>query len=216
MEALGFESGDSNFINPSKKITDLLGDKAEDFFANNRLKGEFEDPNAKGIEKKSPNGSVYYVDEKGNRVDKDGFRIDSEGKSIYDFKINGAQINVTEDTTLDSLMNSINSNAEAGMKVSYSKLTNEFKFTATETGANSKVEFGGLAEAMFVTHNRSASDSFSDMYDLGVGAAGEEIGFNIDGVGTYSFNIKDTDSVEDIAQQLNDLLQRNHGKTASA
>ena len=215
VEALGFESGDSNFINPSKKIADLLGDKAEDFFANNRLKGEFEDPNAKGIEKKSPNGSVYYVDEKGNRVDKDGFRIDSEGKSIYDFKINGAQINVTEDTTLESLMNSINSNAEAGMKVSYSKLTNEFKFTATETGANSKVEFGGLAEAMFVTHNRSASDSFSDMYDLGVGAAGEEIGFNIDGVGTYSFNIKDTDSVEDIAQQLNDLLQRNHGKTAS-
>ncbi len=213
VEALGFESGDSNFINPSKKIADLLGDKAEDFFANNRLRGEFEDPNAKGIEKKSPNGSVYYVDEKGNRVDKDGFRIDSEGKSIYDFKINGAQINVTEDTTLESLMNSISSNAEAGMKVSYSKLTNEFKFTATETGANSKVEFGGLAKDMFVTHDRKATESFSEQYGIDLGS---KIGFDIDGVGKYEFSgAFDADStIEDVVSRLNKVLG-NHDKTAS-
>ena len=110
----------------------------------NRLKGA-----GGATEHKRADGTSYYLDKAGNRVDKDGYRVDNDGKAIYDFQVNGAHINVTEDTTLESLMNSINSNASAGMKVSYSKLTNEFKFTATETGANSKIEFGGLADKLF-------------------------------------------------------------------
>jgi len=139
IEALGFESGDSNFINTGKKLSDLLG---EDIFKpENKLMGV-------GETKLSSNGK-YYVDEKGNRVNKDGVRLNSDGEEMYKFTVNGADINVTKDTTLESLMNSINSNANAGVKVSYSKLTNEFKFTATETGANSKIEFDGLAKEMF-------------------------------------------------------------------
>lgn len=140
VEALGFETGDSNFINPQKKLSDLLGED-HDFFKNNRLAAV---------------GSVNtdkLTDEAGNRVKKaeDGnyYRVNSDNKFLYDFKVNGTSIAVNEDTTLESLMNSINSSAEAGVKVSYSKLTNEFKFTATETGANSKIEFGGLAQNLF-------------------------------------------------------------------
>ena len=143
--ALGFETGDTNYINTGKKLTDILGDKASGIFSQaNRLKGS-----SAAIQKTTPNGTVYYVDSKGNSVDKDGYRIDSDGKAIYDFEVNGAHINITEDTTLESLMNAINSNADAGVKVSYSKLTNEFKFTATETGSNGKIEFGGMAKEMF-------------------------------------------------------------------
>lgn len=65
-------------------------------------------------------------------------------------------------------MNSINSNSEAGVKVSYSKLTNEFKFTATETGANSKIEFGGLAENLFgPPSDLEINHNFADNYGLG-------------------------------------------------
>lgn len=165
VEALGFQSGDSNFINPGKKLSDILGDKGESVFTqDNRLKG------AGGTtEHKRADGTSYYLDKAGNRVDKDGYRVDNDGKAIYDFQVNGAHINVTEDTTLESLMNSINSNASAGMKVSYSKLTNEFKFTATETGANSKIEFGGLGKALFVSGEHSANDSFAETYGLGLG-----------------------------------------------
>lgn len=165
VEALGFQSGDSNFINPGKKLSDILGDKGESVFTqDNRLKGA-----GGATEHKRADGTSYYLDKAGNRVDKDGYRVDNDGKAIYDFQVNGAHINVTEDTTLESLMNSINSNASAGMKVSYSKLTNEFKFTATETGANSKIEFGGLGKALFVSGEHSANDSFAETYGLGLG-----------------------------------------------
>ena len=160
-KALGFENGDSNFVNPSKKLSDILGDKGSSIFSqDNRLKGA-----GGATEHKRADGTSYYLDKAGNRVDKDGYRVDNDGKALYDFEINGAHINVTEDTTLEGLMNSINSNAQAGVKVSYSKLTNEFKFTATETGANSKIEFGGLAKDLFgPSKDTPINDNFADNY----------------------------------------------------
>ena len=152
-EAMGFAEGDSNFINAAKKLSDLMGQEL--FKKENRLMGTF-DEGAKPV--LSKNGT-YYVDSKGNRVDKDGYRITNDDKYIYDFQVNDAHINVTEDTTLESLMNSINSNSSAGMKVSYSKLTNEFKFTATETGANSKIKFDGMAADLFGTVDEKPSVS---------------------------------------------------------
>ena len=202
IKALGFETGDSNFINPSKKLTDILG-KDSDILTQNRLKGVFKNENSKPTEKKDSGGGIYYVDDAGNRVDKDGYRLTKDGKSMYDLEINGTRINVDEDTTLEGLMNAINSNADAGVKVSYSKLTNEFKFTATETGANSKIEFGGLAKGLFVNHDREASDSFSDTYDLGM-ADGERksVRFHF-GDGYYEFTVHKEDSIEEVIEQLN-------------
>ncbi len=213
VEAMGFESGDSNFINPSKKLSDLLG-KDSELLKNNRLKGTFDSEDGKPTEKTSGSGEKYYVDDKGNRVDKDGYRIDSKGKSMYDFEVNGAHINVTEDTTLEELMNSINSNAEAGVKVSYSKLTNEFKFTATETGANSKIEFGGLGKDLFVTHDRKATDNFAETYGIELG---NKLSFKIEGVGTYGYSgtFDENSTVQDVVDRLNRTLNRNHQMTAS-
>ena len=213
VEALGFETGDSNFINPSKKLTDILG-KDSDILTQNRLKGVFKNENSKPTEKKDSGGGIYYVDDAGNRVDKDGFRLTKDGKSMYDLEINGTRINVDEDTTLEGLMNAINSNADAGVKVSYSKLTNEFKFTATETGANSKIEFGGLAKGLFVNHDREASDSFSDTYDLGIGdGESKSVKFHFGG-GSCEFGIKKGDTIEQVAERLNRGL-KDEGMTAS-
>ena len=210
VEALGFQSGDSNFINPGKKLSDILGDKAESVFTqDNRLKGA-----GGATEHKRADGTSYYLDKAGNRVDKDGYRVDNDGKAIYDFQVNGAHINVTEDTTLESLMNSINSNASAGMKVSYSKLTNEFKFTATETGANSKIEFGGLGKALFVSGEHSASDSFAETYGLGLGEGeSKRFAFSFEGRDN-SISISSEDSMQDVANRLNVFLGM-YGQTAS-
>ncbi|MDE6281800.1 MAG: hypothetical protein K2M15_08470, partial [Oscillospiraceae bacterium] len=161
VKALGFENSNTNYINTGKKLSDLMG---EDIFADkNKLA-------AVGDVTLSSNGK-YSVDEAGNRVSMgdDGkyYRVNSDGEFLYDFKINGANINVTKDTTLEKLMNSINSSAEAGVKVSYSKLTNEFKFTANETGANSKIEFGGLAKEMFEpSSDVEISNNFAENYGL--------------------------------------------------
>ncbi len=210
VKALGFETGDANYVNPGKKLTDILGDKADSIFSEaNRLKGTSD-----AIQKTTPNGTVYYVDSAGNSVDKDGYRLDSNGKALYDFKINGAQINVTEDTTLESLMNSINSNAEAGVKVSYSKLTNEFKFTASETGANSKIEFGGMAKDLFVSGDHSSSDSFADTYGINLNdGERKRIAFGFDSY-DLSLVISSDDTIQDIADYLNQSIY-NDGWTAS-
>ena len=47
-------------------------------------------------------------------------------------------------------MNAINSDTEAGVNVSYSNLTNQFVFTAKESGEGGQIEMGdGLAQALF-------------------------------------------------------------------
>lgn len=203
IQALGFESGDANYINTSKKVSDLMGDI---FTSENRLK---------------PVGEVNtnrMTDAAGNKVrlheDGNYYRVNADGKFIYDFSVNGTNISLTEDTTLENLMNSINSNAEAGVKVSYSKLTNEFKFTATETGANGKIEFGGLAEAMF-SSSSSVKNNFSGTYGLGLAdGQSKTVTFGLDDF-TFSFDVTNADSMEDIAKKLNDGSIDTFGYTAT-
>lgn len=73
------------------------------------------------------------------------------GKDKTDFTINGVNVGSFSKTdSIDSVMKAINENDKAGVKVSFSKMTNQFQFTATETGAQGKIEFGdGLAKELF-------------------------------------------------------------------
>ena len=61
------------------------------------------------------------------------------GKS---FTINGEEITIDANTTVNSLMSAINSSG-AGVKVSYLAEADRFTFTATENGASGKVEISG-------------------------------------------------------------------------
>lgn len=75
---------------------------------------------------------------------------DANNKQLYSFKVNGVEIGqFNEDSTLNDVMNAMNNNSASGVKVSYSKLTNELTFTAKETGAASRVGFSGLSAALF-------------------------------------------------------------------
>ena len=205
VKVLGFEDGDSNYINTGKKLSDLLD---EEMLKNNRLRGTFNTYDGKPTEKTTSNGVTYYVDDKGNRVNKDGYRITDTGEAIYQFEINGAQINATGDTTLEGLMTSINSNANAGVKVSYSALTNEFKFTAAETGSNSKIEFGGLAKDLFnPSSGIKSTDSFAEAY--GIDMTSRTISFRDPASSWRSidFNITGDMTEADVIKGLKDLFK---------
>ena len=54
-----------------------------------------------------------------------------------------------EDTSLSTVFNAMNSNSDSGVKVGYSKLTNELTFTAKDTGAASEIKFEGLSAKLF-------------------------------------------------------------------
>lgn len=75
---------------------------------------------------------------------------DSEGRDLYALTINGVEVGrYTRDTALETVINGINS-SDAGVNVSYSNLTNQFVFTAKETGEGGRIQIdGGLAEALF-------------------------------------------------------------------
>ena len=99
-------------------------------------------------------GQPLYVDADGNSVDADGNRLDEDGNIIYsyDLEINGVKIgSYTKDTELNTVINNINSNTEAGVSVSYSKTTGQFVFTAKDTGTGGRVEIAsdGLAAQLF-------------------------------------------------------------------
>ena len=126
-EMLGFGESDrvTSYLNTGKTLGELL--KAEDF---------------EGLEK------AYVLDSKGNKTDK--LATDANGKQLYSFKVNGKEVGqFNEDTALSTVFNAMNSNSESGVKVAYSKLTNELSFTAKDTGAASEIKFEGLSAKLF-------------------------------------------------------------------
>lgn len=66
--------------------------------------------------------------------------------------INGKKIgSYSKDTELNTILNDINSNTEAGVNVTYSKTTNQFVFTAKDTGSSGRIEIeqGSLGAKLF-------------------------------------------------------------------
>lgn len=93
------------------------------------------------------------VDKEGNAVKAVGdkyYRVDEKGDFLYEFKLNDKVIGqYSKNTALESIMVDIN-NSDADVNVTYSKTTNQFQFTATETGSAGEIEFGeGLAQKLF-------------------------------------------------------------------
>ena len=144
-EVLGLgENGVTSYVDTGKTLGDLLGKD---------LGGS--DGWAKGVgqphEVKDADGNISYVDNEGNAVDKDNYRLDKDGKRFKELTINGVTIGqYNEDTALETVLNDINSNTEAGVSVSFSKTTNQFVFTAKETGEGGRIDIGaGLGETLF-------------------------------------------------------------------
>ena len=94
-----------------------------------------------------------YYDKDGNLLDEKGYRVNKDGERLYEFDmtVNGVKIGTyTQDTAMETIINDINANSEAGVSVSYSKLTNEFVFTSKATGSAGKIDIGeGLGQALF-------------------------------------------------------------------
>nr|WP_297274293.1 flagellar filament capping protein FliD [uncultured Agathobaculum sp.] len=171
----GIERGASNRVNTSKTLGELYGlDEASI---------EFTDLNAVQNE----NGSGYKQDENGNK--------------LYALEINGVKIGeYSVDTTLETIMNEINNNEKAGVKVSYSTTSNQFVFTSKHGGAGGQIEIGNdganLAAKLFGTVSyETGSAVVSDPNATVIHGQDAEMTAIINGVatqltsGTNTFNI---------------------------
>lgn len=94
------------------------------------------------------NGNLVsnYANDKGEH-----YLVNAKGDYLYNLEINGVTIgDITKDTTVESVLNKINSNSEVGVKVGYSNLTSQFVFTANDVGEGGKIEFdNALAKKLF-------------------------------------------------------------------
>lgn len=118
----------------------------------------------------------------------------------YNFRINGVDFSFDKDTSFNNILSNIN-NSSAGVKLSYSSLTDTFTLTTKETGSASAVTYedttGNFLQSIFGTGNfQSGTDA---IVKVGLDGAKEEADlitlvrtsntFDIDGT-TYTLNGK--------------------------
>lgn len=150
---------------------------------------------------KQKNDGTYY-DSEGNRTDADGNRLGSDGKQLYgyDVTLNGVKVGTyTRDTALETVLRDINSNADAGVSVSYSKTTDSFLLSAKETGANNDISIlddgNNLAALIFGTVDHGQDDEGNALAGY---TAGQDAVFSMEVNGQTFTNITRTDNTFDV------------------
>lgn len=214
-EAMGLgDVGLTSYLNTGKTLGDLLG---TDMGGLEGVRGTGT-ITSETVTEKDENGTevtkTVYKDEEGRLTDQYGFLINEDGKKYYNLTINGKSVgNFTEDDSLDKVINTIN-NSDAGVKVQFSKVTNQFVFTAKETGEGGRIEIAEdtLGAALF-----GAVDP-NDTSTLGNNAsyvAGQDAIFQVEVNGKTMNLARSTNAVEIDGMTLNFKGTFNVGTGAS-
>jgi flagellar hook-associated protein 2 len=143
----------------------------------------------------------------------------------FEFTINGKSFSFTGDTTIDTVINTVNS-SDAGVKLSYSSITDKFTLTSSVTGVTGGItisdQTGNFMNSVIGTlsdvNYKAGTDA--SVYIDGVKVTRSSNTFTIDGI-TYSLksntansiNINVTDSIDTALENIkgfvkdyNDLL----------
>lgn len=145
----GLDRGASNRVNTSKTLGDIYG------ISKVQQDGEA----VTGI----AGGKMQAMrDENGKIV------TDDNGNALYALEINGVRIGeYTADTTLEKIMSDINNNEQAGVKVNYSAVANQFVFTSKHGGEGGQIAIGHDLENGVSGTNLAASLFGSVVYENG-------------------------------------------------
>lgn len=200
-KALGIGNVATNYLSTSKTLGELMEDGALEGLTPSKGYGGPIERDGK------------LVDLRGNLVNEDGNLIDKDGNELYAFKINDVVIgHYGKDTKLSTIMSDINSNTEAGVKVSYSQTTRKFTFTSKDTGSENGIKLGdGLAKAMFGPTDRTG-DKTREI--LGTDIKGKEFALTVGGQ-KVRFNFESNDgTLQQAITKINGKL-KDSGITAS-
>ena len=152
------------------------------------------------------------------QTDKDG-NVNYNGEQ--ELIINGKSLGkFNKDTTIEHILTSINSNADAGVTVNFSKSTNEFVFTTREMGANQKIEMGdGLAQKLFSPEPEKLYTGDMNLWEAwGISYTNDDsINFSFDTHHLLMPNcgLNEDTTLQDIVDWFNDSVEGDNGKTAS-
>lgn len=116
--------------------------------------------------------------------------LESLGVSNYDFSINGVDFSFGADTTIASMISTINK-SNAGVTMSYSSISDRIKIEANETGAGYDIEIdeadGGILGTLFGVDSANLSSNVEQGNDAlltinGVDTSRSSNTFEIDGI----------------------------------
>ena len=158
--------------------------------------------------------------------------IGNEEVSTGTIKINGAEIEIDENTTINSLISKINNIADTHVKASYDSLTNRMILTATQTGSSNialEEENTNLLEVLGLTKILENGDEIlhPDSQDLGDNAVvsinGNDIISNSNtitgaasGIANLSITIKKPTVGEDAPSSVTLGIEPDYSKVKSA
>lgn len=150
------------------------------------------------------------------------------------FKINGTKFSFSTDTTLQSMINTINTDSDAGVTMKYSRLTDSFTITADDGGADSSVSIENISGNAFgtdsafgIAEGTTKNGQNAKVTINGVTVTENSNNFSIDGL-TYelndtttqdiSFKVErdysaSTDAVQSFVDALNTLITTVTGYT---
>lgn len=100
--------------------------------------------------------------------------VDSGIFSEGEFKINGETFNIDSITTMNQLLNQINSNTKANVKALYNSVTGTFSLTSTESGATN-IEVEEVSSNFVSTVGLDNSDNITTGTDARFKINGEEL-----------------------------------------
>lgn len=202
---LGMEGGLTSYVNTSRALKDVLGVDDATWESDS---WQLAPVDVSGKKLTESADKKYYTDEEGNKYVKEGdgdtakyYKANKDGEKLYNFEINGEKIEISKEDSIEDLMNAVNSNENAGVTMAYSKFTGKFTFTAKDTGAAGKIEFGdGMAKKMF---DVTGSTRVKEM--LGKSVAGEQFAITVAGdTQVYAFNFEGPNpKIDDIVNKLN-------------
>jgi flagellar hook-associated protein 2 len=143
--------------------------------------------------------------------------FNSSGK--ISFAINGKTFNFSQDTTLQSMINTINTDTTANVTMKYSRLTDTFTITADSGGADSSVTISNLqgnafgADSAFKINTGTFSNGTdSEAVINGVTVTKDSNDYTIDGV-TYGLNKVTKGTTEAV---VDFSLEHDYSSTVSA
>lgn len=238
---------DTSDLNSAGDIADYLQDKLDTLFGSGKItvtetdgQLQFETADTTSVLSITADDSSNVLNESGalrlgygetNRAETgrtlddlaDEIGLAKETDGIYKITVNGKDFEFTGDTTLASVISQINSDADAGVTVSYSQTTNTFRIVSDESGSQGTVSFsdqkGNLTEALFGTAaegsytagqdlimNVTINGSTTDIVRSSNSTVLDGVTLQITGETTEPVTFSTESNVDDVAQKIVDYV----------
>lgn len=140
-----------------------------------------------GLDKTDTTGTANQISTTA-KLSELGLTPDSDGN--YSFSINGVDFSFSGDTTISDMMKKVNA-SEAGVKMSYTTLTNQFIITSNEYGKGQQITFSDGSEGLLNALGFNAGATFTEGQNTVITVNGVDVettsnSYTVDGT-TFTF-----------------------------